>query len=110
MRSLKDITGVLTNKTEEGSLEWEELGPNTFEAEIKNYKLRTWAYWDNIQETNFVVIQIRDQKERVFDEIRVNENDVSFDRANALHLAARRNAYNIDDVVSDILQGIGMKT
>jgi hypothetical protein len=99
----------LRQKTEEGALEWEEVGPDTFEAEIKNYRLRTWAYWDDVQETNYVVVQIRDGKDRVFDEVRANQDDISFDRVNALHLAARRCAYNVDEVVNDILEGIGNK-
>jgi hypothetical protein len=109
MRSLRDLLAPLRQKTEDGSLEWDEVGPDTFESEIKTYKLRTWAYWDHVQETNVVVIQIRDGKERVFDEVRANQDDISFERINALHLAARRSAYNVDEVVSDILEGIGGK-
>ncbi|UYO42747.1 hypothetical protein KQX63_15200 [Rhodopseudomonas palustris] len=104
MKTLEDLLPKLIKSTEDKKLTW-IVSSTGFECHIGNQDVKTWAWFDEGSETNFVTVQLRagpDFNPTILDSVTAGDFESNYNIVSSLHSAARRSAHNVDAIIENI--------
>ncbi len=103
MRTIDDILPTLVDATNSGKLDWRQgdiddgysvpIGPV--------FTFLVWHWFDDIEETSGFTAQLR-KGTIVVDALRATQYSPKFGALEAVHEAARRSYYNVDEAIGEV--------
>jgi len=102
MRSVEDLLDSLITATEEGKLVWEQEPPKRYSASLPRHKICVWQWTDDDDGSIGVTVQLLDRYGEVLDYASADQYKSAFGELDKLHLAARRSALGVSNVISEV--------
>jgi hypothetical protein len=107
MRSLNDLLDSIMSATTDDRLKWSEEGRRDyFVAELSNYQVTIGEWFDDRSEGLGITIELKDPVNgKILDTVQADQFNEMYSELGALFNAARRSAYGVSDIISE-LEGV----